>query len=81
MPPELDSGTLESQIEKLYLRLDKAYEKSKIPHSPALEDRVAIAKWLIAFRRTMLNESEATATWLNEVHTKLQQEEQTIGGT
>ena len=48
---EIDSGLIDEEIVKLFERLDRAYERSKIPDKPDLEDVEAVHRWLVSLRK------------------------------
>lgn len=47
----IDSGALDEHIGSLFSRLDKAYEKSKIPEKPDEDDIERLNRWLINLRK------------------------------
>lgn len=51
MPKNLDTGVLEERIQELYERIDKAYEKSKMPEKPSYEEIADVNSFLIELRR------------------------------
>jgi len=51
VPKELDQGQLERILNDLFQRIDKAYEKSKIPEKPEEEDVNKINEFLLNIRR------------------------------
>lgn len=54
IPDSLDTGTIEVQIDKLFKRIDKAYQKSKLIE-PDEEDRRALNEFLIKIRKKHLD--------------------------
>jgi len=48
---EIDSGQVDEEIVKLFERLDRAYERSKIPDKPDSEDAEAVHRWLVNLRK------------------------------
>jgi len=51
LPIELQNGTLEKDIDMLFERMDKAYEKCKIPDRPSEEDFDKVNKFTIGIRK------------------------------
>lgn len=54
LPKEHDTGNLEKLINKLYMRMDKSFVKSKIPDRASDKDRKEISDFLISIRKDFM---------------------------
>lgn len=54
IPDDLDTGIIESQIERLFQRIDRAYLKTKLTE-PGKEDRKILNEFLIKIRKKYLD--------------------------
>ena len=55
VPSELDNGALETRINELYERIDKAFEISKIPDRPTDEEINKINEFLVSMRKDFID--------------------------
>lgn len=55
VPADLDTGILETRINELFERIDKAFERSKIPDRPSPEDVEKINEFLLETRKGYLS--------------------------
>jgi len=55
IPEDMDTGNLEQRINELFERIDKAFEKSKIPDRPEEEDVNKINEFLISIRKDYID--------------------------
>jgi len=54
LPKEMDQGNLEELINKLYSRIDKAFERSKIPERASNGDKKKINDFIIGMRKDFM---------------------------
>lgn len=55
VPDSLDAGNLEARINDLFDRIDKAFERSKIPDKPSDEDLNKINEFLVGIRKDYID--------------------------